>query len=185
MKKIFNTGYTALLLIAMLCIAKCANGQKPTPKPDTLIAEWNTFAPFNILSNDKDPNGDKIVVTSYKIGKTTYKPNDTVMLKGKGQIIITTAGLVSFTPLYNFYGIINISYVCNDGTSGTGKSSKVFIKLHTADYIYDCTRAWTTNGSERGYYTFSGDKYMIVFPSGTRYITKQEYDLAIKSIPRK
>lgn len=176
------------ILVILLCeSAKAQTNLKPITKPDSIFSEWNLTQPLsiNVLANDKDPNGDRIVITSYKIGATSYKPNDTVMRKGMGQFILKRDGQLIFNPLQNLVDTINLVYTCNDATqagvvkTGAGKTGKVFIGIYRVDWISDCDKAWTTVNGQRGYYVARNGLYYIQLPSSYIMVSKQEYDTAM------
>ncbi len=64
---------------------------------------------LNVLSNDADPDGDTLTVT------TASSPNGTVTINGNGTL--------NFTPAANFNGATTIGYAISDGRGGTATSS--------------------------------------------------------------
>lgn len=112
--------------------------KKPIPVNDTIslpntLNDWGFPSDASMLRNDKDPEGNKTKVTSFRIDSTTvdYKPGQLIYLKGKCIITVKADGRLMIIPFPEYEGVIRLSYVVNDYFAGVGKRGKVLI------YIWD------------------------------------------------
>ncbi|MCK9237948.1 MAG: DUF4347 domain-containing protein [Thiopseudomonas sp.] len=96
------------------------------PEANNDFAETDEDTPVsgNLLTNDKDPDGDPITVTEITVGGTTTKvPTDgsniTITVPGKGSITVNKNGGYTFTPNPGVIGKIpDIGYKITDGNGG-------------------------------------------------------------------
>lgn len=96
------------------------------PEANNDFAETDEDTPVsgNLLTNDKDPDGDPITVTEITVGGTTTKvPTDgsniTITVPGKGKIRVNKNGGYTFTPNPGVTGKIpDIGYKITDGNGG-------------------------------------------------------------------
>ncbi|MCX7559949.1 Ig-like domain-containing protein [Sulfitobacter sp. F26204] len=77
----------------------------PVANPDALTTDEDTpSAPLNVLSNDSDPDGDTLTLTS--------------ATSTDGEVSFTPEGEVVFTPNPDFNGPTTITYTVSDGNGG-------------------------------------------------------------------
>ncbi|GAA0477594.1 hypothetical protein GCM10009096_19360 [Parasphingorhabdus litoris] len=82
----------------------------PTANADTASTTEDTpTAPIDVLTNDNDPDGDALTVT------TASAPN--------GTVVINPDGTLTYTPDANFNGTDTITYEISDGQGGTSTST--------------------------------------------------------------
>ncbi|MBL7480416.1 tandem-95 repeat protein [Legionella bononiensis] len=91
----------------------------PNAMPEnSVVLEDNTLT-GNLLTNDKDPEGDPIFITTFRLegDPTVYQAGQTVTINGKGELAIKANGDFSFTPSPNYNGPIpTTTYTMSDGT---------------------------------------------------------------------
>lgn len=118
------------ILIALLAMHSIASAQnlKPVTKPDTVILYQDRLATFNVLANDKDPNGDPISVTSFYNNTTQLSPSKTATITNVGALTIASNGLLTFNPELLYLGTYSgITYMANDGKTGSAKRGYVVL----------------------------------------------------------
>jgi len=109
---------TATLTIAI------SDNTPPEANNDSATTDEDTPVSGNLLTNDKDPDGDPITVTEITVGgKTTTIPTDgssvTIEVPGKGKITVNKNGGYTFTPNPGVIGQIpDIGYKITDGNGG-------------------------------------------------------------------
>lgn len=82
----------------------------PTANSDTASTTEDTpTAPIDVLTNDNDPDGDALTVT------TASAPN--------GTVVINADGTLTYTPDVNFNGTDTITYEISDGQGGSSTST--------------------------------------------------------------
>jgi len=133
LKSIFTI---ALVFICLDIICQTKVNKKPIPINDTIsmpndLQVWGFDSEASLLHNDKDPEGNAMKVTTFRIDSTTVdiKANQFVYLKGKGILTIQTNGRPIIFPFPEFDGYIRLSYVVNDYFSGNGKRGYVLIYI--------------------------------------------------------
>ncbi|WP_342244747.1 retention module-containing protein, partial [Pseudomonas sp. OTU5201] len=83
----------------------------------TAVTE-DTPATGNVLTNDRDSDGDTLTVTQFTLGGTTYTAGQTANLTGVGTLVINANGSYTFTPAPNYSGPVpTATYTVSDGTT--------------------------------------------------------------------
>ncbi len=82
------------------------NNRRPDADPDVLSTNINTRLTGNVLLNDNDPDGDRLLVTRY-----------TQALHG--ELKVSDDGNFTYTPDADFSGVDYFQYVISDGRGGT------------------------------------------------------------------
>lgn len=132
-----------LILFATFCLDSfCQTNKKPIPGNDTISMPndmnlWGFPSATSLLYNDKDPEGNAMKVTTFRIDSTTVdkKANEFVYIKNKAIITIKPDGRLMVFPFPLFDGVIRFSYVVNDYFSGVGKRASVLLYIHESDPI--------------------------------------------------
>jgi VCBS repeat-containing protein len=86
-----------------------AQNDSPVANDDILNAVQNTTVTFSVLTNDLDPDGDTLTVTS--------------ATADNGAVIINTNGTLSYTPNTGFNGEDSIAYEISDAQGLTSTAS--------------------------------------------------------------
>ncbi len=81
----------------------------PVAANDTASTNEDTPVIVSVLTNDSDPDGDPLTVTS------ASAPN--------GTVVINANGTVTYTPRANFNGTDTITYTISDGNGGTSTAT--------------------------------------------------------------
>ncbi len=90
-----------------------ANDDAYTTLTNTTI---NQNAANGLLSNDSDPDGDPLTITSIAIGTNTYQPGTTISLS-QGNLTINADGSFTFVPANGYNGTLpTITYTVSDGS---------------------------------------------------------------------
>jgi hypothetical protein len=91
----------------------------PYAANDYYVIPEDSFVNGNVLTNDSDPNGDSLIVTTTPLVNTT---NGTVTLNGNGTFL--------YTPNLNFTGVDSFIYrVCDDGVPSLCDTATVYITV--------------------------------------------------------
>ncbi|WP_279349256.1 Ig-like domain-containing protein [Erythrobacter litoralis] len=81
----------------------------PVAQDDTVSTPEDTPVTVAVLSNDSDPDGDPIAITSASTDN--------------GTVAVNPDGTLTFTPDANFNGEANVTYVISDGQGGTATAT--------------------------------------------------------------
>ncbi|MGI9377454.1 MAG: tandem-95 repeat protein, partial [Tsuneonella suprasediminis] len=95
---------------------------EPVATDDTDTTAEDTPVSGNVLTNDSDPDGDTLSVTSFTVAgdPATHAAGDTVTIAGVGTITIGSTGAYTFTPDANWNGTVpTITYTVSDGEGGS------------------------------------------------------------------
>lgn len=108
---------TAILVIKVVPDRNGANNDPPVATDDFQIVTYNTVytstAATNVLVNDKDPNGDPLLVTA----QTTTNSGGTLNLLADGSY--------TYTPATNFTGYTSYNYQISDNGTGLTAEAKL------------------------------------------------------------
>ncbi len=97
----------------------------PIVNPEAVITPENTPISGNVLTNDRDPNGDPLHISVFQVGGTRYNAGETALLAGIGSLTVQADGSYTFTPETNWHGFVPaVTYTVSDGypvgeTNGT------------------------------------------------------------------
>ncbi|MET0155971.1 MAG: Ig-like domain-containing protein [Rickettsiales bacterium] len=86
----------------------------PNANDDSVTTNEDVPATVNVLTNDTDPDGDKLIVTKIVNGP------------GHGTATINTDGTVTYTPTANYNGGDTLTYEVSDGKGGTDTAKITF-----------------------------------------------------------
>jgi Bacterial Ig domain len=75
--------------------------QPPVAAPDTLLSRQNATGTVNVLTNDSDPDGDALTVTSFT--------------QGAHGAVAFTGGVATYTPAPSYLGGDTFTYTIDDG----------------------------------------------------------------------
>lgn len=104
----------------MLLITLDVHGanQKPIVPDINVKTNINTTLITNILTTATDPDGDKLGVTRFIIGTTSYTAGKTATITKVGTIKIDKLGILTYVPANNYKGIFSLIVVVSDGNYG-------------------------------------------------------------------
>ena len=106
----------ALTSTATLAVTITPVNDAPTAVNDTVTTLEDTTAIGNVLTNDRDVDGNSLTVTQFVVGSTTYAAGQTATLSGVGTLRINTDGSYTFTPAANYNGAVPAAtYTVSDG----------------------------------------------------------------------
>ncbi|WP_292658826.1 Ig-like domain-containing protein [Nitratifractor sp.] len=83
----------------------------PTANDDSASTDEDTAVTIDVLSNDSDPDGDPLSVTS-----TSHGPSN-------GKVTINSDNTITYTPNANWHGTDHFDYTISDGTGGTATAT--------------------------------------------------------------
>jgi CshA-type fibril repeat protein/VCBS repeat-containing protein len=93
----------------------------PVATGDTATTPEDTPVSGNVLTNDVDPDGDPLTVTSFTVNGQTVAAGGTATIAGVGTLTIAADGSYIFTPAANYNGPVPVAiYTISDGEGGTG-----------------------------------------------------------------
>ncbi len=96
-----------------------AYNRAPTPVADSkTITEGTATATGNVLTNDTDPDGNRLTVTEFAINGQLYTAGSTATLSGVGTLVINADGSYTFTPVTGYTGTVPVAtYKVSDGVT--------------------------------------------------------------------
>lgn len=89
--------------------AKPAQNSAPTAGNDSATTEENTAVTIPVLSNDSDPDGDSLSITSFN--------------GVDGNVVNNGNGSITFTPETGFIGTETFTYTVSDGNGGSSTAT--------------------------------------------------------------
>lgn len=102
----------------------------PQTQPDTIVTPEDTGIAGNVLTNDRDLDGDVLRVTQFSVQGVVYQAGEFVTLAGVGQLTIQADGRYGFVPLADWNGTVpDITYTVTDGNSNGLVSNKLNITV--------------------------------------------------------
>ena len=91
----------------------------PVVNPEGAITPQGTPVSGNVLTNDRDPDGDPIYLSGFQVDGNRYSAGDTAVLAGIGSLTVLADGRYSFTPDANWHGFVPaVTYTISDGNEG-------------------------------------------------------------------
>ncbi|HED5669263.1 TPA: tandem-95 repeat protein [Enterobacter kobei] len=103
---------TAAVSVVMTNTVPVADGEIVTTPEDTAIGG-------ELLTNDRDPDGDPLHIAGFTVGGQTAQPGDTVQLEGVGALTVNRDGSYRFTPVADWNGTAPVvTYTVSDGNDG-------------------------------------------------------------------
>ena len=92
----------------------------PVGNADTATTLEDTPITGNVLTNDRDVDGDTLTVTQYTIAGVSHAAGSSTAILGVGTIVINANGSYTFTPATDYNGPVPpIGYTIGDGTVTT------------------------------------------------------------------
>ncbi|MGB7803822.1 Ig-like domain-containing protein [Buttiauxella sp.] len=112
--------------------------QAPIPVNDNQTLDEDSSATGNVLTNDRDPEGDTLSVKTFTVEGQTYDAGTTVTLAGShGTLTVKTDGTYSYTPGGDWNGNILVSYVVTDGNINGDKTATLGLHVTEVDDAVD------------------------------------------------
>ena len=103
---------TAAVSVVMTNTVPVADGEIVTTPEDTAIGG-------ELLTNDRDADGDPLFIAGFTVGGQTAQPGDTVQLAGVGALTVNRDGSYRFTPVADWNGTAPVvTYTVSDGNDG-------------------------------------------------------------------
>ncbi|WMY72591.1 Ig-like domain-containing protein [Buttiauxella selenatireducens] len=82
----------------------------------------------NLLADASDADSDTLTVTDFTVEGVTYAAGQTVTIAGQGTLTVTSAGLYTFTPVADWFGLVHpITFTTSDGNDGGEVNSILLI----------------------------------------------------------
>lgn len=100
----------------------------PVVNPEGVITPQGEPISGNVLTNDRDPNGDPIHLSGFQVGGNSYNAGETAVLAGVGSLTVLRDGSYRFTPLASWRGFVPpVTYTVSDGNEGGETNGKLRI----------------------------------------------------------
>ncbi|RJT23349.1 Ig-like domain-containing protein [Buttiauxella izardii] len=97
----------------------------PIVNPEGVITPQGDAVSGNLLTNDSDPDGDPIHLSSFRIAGQTYSAGETAVLAGIGSLTVLRDGSYRFVPQGSFNGFVPpVTYTVSDSNEG-GESRSI------------------------------------------------------------
>lgn len=91
----------------------------PVVSPEGVITPQGNAVSGNLLTNDSDPDGDPIHLSSFQVGGQRYAAGETAVLAGIGSLTVLRDGSYTFTPVSSKFGFVPpVTYTVSDGNEG-------------------------------------------------------------------
>ena len=130
---------TAAVSVVMTNTVPVADGEIVTTPEDTAIGG-------ELLTNDRDPDGDPLHIAGFTVGGQTAQPGDTVQLAGVGALTVNRDGSYRFTPVADWNGTAPVvTYTVSDGNDGGTATATLAITVTPVADVKD-DRATTHAG---------------------------------------
>ena len=114
---------TAAVSVVMTNTVPVADGEIVTTPEDTAIGG-------ELLTNDRDPDGDPLHIAGFTVGGQTAQPGDTVQLAGVGALTVNRDGSYRFTPVADWNGTAPVvTYTVSDGNDGGTATATLVITV--------------------------------------------------------
>ena len=98
----------------------------------------DTPATGNVLTNDRDPDGDALTVKTFTIDGITYDAGDTATLANNhGTLTMNADGTYTYKPGGDWHGDIVVSYVVTDGNSNGNTTGQLGVHVASVDDARD------------------------------------------------
>ncbi|WP_375138936.1 Ig-like domain-containing protein [Azohydromonas caseinilytica] len=98
-------------------VAAAANVAPVAVDDSSTVAEDGSLT-LNLLGNDTDANGDTLRIASIN-GTAISAGTAYTIAVPNGTVYVSTAGVVTFTPVADYSGTVSFDYVVSDGNGGT------------------------------------------------------------------
>ena len=97
----------------------------PQTQPDFVTTAEDTGVTGNVLTNDRDLDGDSLRVQSFAVQGHVWQPGEFVTIAGVGQFTLQADGRYAFVPLADWNGTVpDVTYTVTDGNSN-GQASNL------------------------------------------------------------
>jgi len=109
------------VVIAVMDNANTANvsNNQVIGTPDDFVIQTNNTLSASVISNDSDPDGDNLVITTTPVSGPL-----------NGSVTIFTDGMIDYTPIANYVGPDQFIYqICDDGAPQSCADVVVFIDV--------------------------------------------------------
>nr|WP_298410012.1 retention module-containing protein [uncultured Halomonas sp.] len=101
---------------AELNLTVSAVNDAPVAESDSATSDEDTLLIGNVLTNDRDVDGDALTVSDFTVGGIAFQAGDTAEFEGIGSLVIESDGSYTFMPVENWNGQVPIvSYTVTDG----------------------------------------------------------------------
>ena len=88
----------------------------PALTDDVATGREDTPITGSVLANDRDPDGDRISVTQFRVDGIDHPAGQAAVLAGVGTLVIRADGSYTFTPADNYSGPVPVAtYTATDG----------------------------------------------------------------------
>ena len=98
----------------------------PIAVKDEITGVEDTPVNGNVLTNDRDPDGNAITVTQFVVEGKSYNAGQTVTIDKIGELTLNADGTYHFVPATNWNGTVpTVTYTISDGQGGTASAELV------------------------------------------------------------
>lgn len=98
----------------------------PIAVKDEITGVEDTPVNGNVLTNDRDPDGNAITVTQFVVEGKSYNAGQTVTIDKIGELTLNADGTYYFVPATNWNGTVpTVTYTISDGQGGTASAELV------------------------------------------------------------
>lgn len=100
----------------------------PTAVNDATVTNENTSVTFNVTNNDYDDGS--INVSRVDFDPVTAGYQQSYYVSGKGQFYADNLGNVTFSPDWNFFGVVTASYTVKDNLNLTSNLAQITVTVN-------------------------------------------------------
>lgn len=110
----------------------------PQAQPDLSTSPEDAGVTGNVLTNDRDLDGDALRVTQFTVQGVVHQAGEFVTLAGVGAFTLQADGRYAFAPLADWNGTVpDITYTLTDGNSNGQASNLLRIRLQPVQDAFD------------------------------------------------
>ncbi|QIL77826.1 T9SS type A sorting domain-containing protein [Hymenobacter sp. HDW8] len=121
---------------------------------DRFGTRYGTAASFDLTTNDEAP-GSSLDRASVDLNPATSAVEQTLTVAGKGTFTVNAQGVVTFSALNTFAGVVTIPYTIRDILGTLSNQATITVDVSGADLASSVSGPATANPSSRVTYTVS------------------------------
>ncbi|WP_372755052.1 tandem-95 repeat protein, partial [Mariniflexile sp.] len=106
----------------------------PTAVNDSKTGNEDTIITLNVTTNDSDLDGS-INVATVDLNTSLAGIQNTITISGKGTFTVNPSGLVTFTPVANYYGVVTTNYNVQDNNGATSNNATITITVTSVNDV--------------------------------------------------
>ena len=128
----------------------------PVAYNDAASTNEDSPVSFNVLTNDVDNTPD-LDSTKVDLDPSIVGVQNTYTVAGQGTFTVNTHGVVTFTPVANYYGTSSISYMDSDLTHHASNIATMTVTINPVNDAPSFTKGADASGCQNGKFEILGN----------------------------